>query len=129
MRLHEIFYAAVGRNEDYSLRVDHDEFFTLSVTIEGLLVRVEADFRSASTFVWESPLSVPEPQVQVHSPAHIFGFRAIIQTESMHNITPELSQQCRRAAFEALQRVVIHLRNVTNDPSVDVYLSTFHTDH
>lgn len=124
MRLYETFYSSVGRNEDYSLTLGSADVPVFAIEFDGLTVTVEADFLLASTFVWD----IVEPNIDAPYPARINGFRAVLRTDEIPEITQEISRRCRLVAFEVLQRVMIHLRDVTDDPLIDVHLSTFHVE-
>jgi hypothetical protein len=124
MKLRMSFQTEPGREEGYS--IDLAENTTLEpfdVTVRGVDVHITPSYGGGFIFAG----------AKVH--ASLYSISAVVELpydgplefdERNGNliVTRELYERGHGPAFEALQRTMMHLRAVTDDPHIDHYLST-----
>lgn len=125
MKLRSVFRAESAREEGYS--IDLAEGVTLApfdVVVQGVNVRIVPHDSGRAVINGQTVSNGSLYAISAEVDRSYGGPLTYDENRGQLIITRDLYQLFHAPAFEALQRTMLHLRSVTNDPHVDQYLST-----
>lgn len=131
MQLRVAYSVSISRDQGYSVSLGFKELSPFHIEIDNVAVQITPDFGRTVLLNWRSlfpgqlPIGDHPSMPESHKvEAELYGLRAEIISDDVPELPQGIGRRFRQIAFSALQRVLVHFRNVTDDPLIDIYLAT-----